>query len=358
VLKWLNWFGFTQKPGNDLGIDLGTANTLICTSARGVVLREPSVVAVDYSLNPPQAIEVGLAARDMMGRTPANIKVIRPLRDGVIADVEWAEVMLRELIGKVTGGQKLFGVQTGRILISVPTGVTDVERRAVGDAAYNAGARVVNLIEEPMAAAIGAGMPVDRPTGSMIVDIGGGTTEIAVLSLNGMVVSKSLRLAGDKLNENIQDYLEKAHNIKVGERTAEAIKIRLGSAARVEHTEDEEMEIRGIHNQSGVPHIIRITGDEIRECLLPTLFSLIQGIKSTLETTPPELASDIVDRGIMLAGGGALLTGLDELISKEVDLPVHMSSDPLSAVVLGTERILTDPVYTKILDYTEYDNRY
>lgn len=355
-MKWLNWFSGQQKTGNDIGIDLGTANTLICTASKGVVLREPSVVAVDTSQSPPQLLEVGLAARDMMGRTPNHIKAIRPLKDGVIADVEWAEVMLNEFIGKVVGSPKLFGLPPGRILISVPSGVTEVERRAVGDTAYSAGARLVNLIEEPMAAAIGAGMPVDKPTGSMVVDIGGGTTEIAVLSLNGIVVSKTLRLAGDALNANIVQHLRDHHHVAIGDRTAEAIKIRLGSAFRGE--EEDEMEVRGVHTQTGLPETVRVHSTEIRDALLPTLRQLVQGVKETLENTPPELASDIVDRGIMLAGGGALLAGLDELIHQEVDVPVTIAKDPLSAVVLGTEKILTDPTFAKILEYTEYDQRY
>jgi rod shape-determining protein MreB len=358
-MKWLNWLlglSSPQKLSNDIGVDLGTANTLICTSTQGVVLREPSVVAVDYSLTPPQVIEVGMAARDMMGRTPANIKALRPLRDGVIADVEWAEVMLKEFIQKVVGSPKLFSAQLGRVLISVPTGVTDVERRAVGDAAYNAGARVVNLIEEPMAAAIGANMPVEKPFGSMIVDIGGGTTEIAVLSLNGIVVSQTVRLAGDKLNENVQAHLKTAHALHIGEPTAEMIKLRLGSA--YDTGNDDQMDVRGVHVISGLPDTVTITSAEIRQCMSDTLAKLVQGVKDTLEITPPELASDIVDRGIVLAGGGALLAGLDVLIEKQVGVPVFVAPDPLSAVVLGCEKILNDPRFSKILEYTEYDNRY
>jgi rod shape-determining protein MreB and related proteins len=300
------------------------------------------------------AIEVGQAARDMMGRTPANIKAIRPLKDGVISDIEWAEVMLRKFIEKVIGAPKMFGMRVGRVIICVPSGCTEVERSAVGDAAYNADAQMVNILAEPMAAAIGAGMPVTKPTGSMIVDIGGGTTEIAVLSMNGMVVSKSLRVAGDEMNENIQRHLKMHHNLAIGERTAEAIKIRLGSAFRSNDTQDEEMEVRGISLANGLPYTVRIHTSEIRECMIETLMQIVDGIKSILEETPPELAADIVDRGIMLAGGGALLPGLDELIQQEVDVPVQVANDALSCVVLGTERILTDPVYTKILDYSEY----
>ncbi|MEB3206019.1 MAG: rod shape-determining protein [Vampirovibrionales bacterium] len=352
----LEWLGLGRAQGNDIGVDLGTVNTLICSANKGVVLREPSVVAIDTSQNPPQVLEVGIAAREMMGRTPAHIRATRPLKDGVIAEFEWAEMMLKKMIEKVTGGPKLFGGRPGRIVVGIPSGVTEVERRAVGDAAYSCGARMVYLVDEPMAAAIGAGMPVMRPTGSMIVDIGGGTTEIAVLSLNGIVVSKSLRVAGDELNENIVQYLKKAHNLSIGERTAEAIKIRLGSAVKTEEDE-EEMEVRGLNLINGLPHTIRIHGAEIRDSLRETLIEIVEGIKTTLETTPPELAADIVDRGIVLAGGGALLTGLDELIAREVDVPVMIANDPLSCVVLGTEKILTDPQYTKILEYTEYDPR-
>jgi rod shape-determining protein MreB len=351
----VGFFNFGKRSSNDIGIDLGTVNTLVCTTTKGVVLREPSVVAIDYGQTPPQVLEVGLAARDMIGRTPGNIRATRPLRDGVIAEFEWAEVMLKKFIEKSLSNGRMIGSRPGRIIVGIPSGVTEVERRAVGDAAYASGARIVNLIDEPMAAAIGAGMPVDKPTGSMIIDIGGGTTEIAVLSLNGIVVSKSIRVAGDELNDNIQEHLKRAHNLSIGERTAEAVKIRLGSA--VKSDEDEEMEVRGINLLNGLPHSVKVTNHEIRECMHDTLMQLVEGVKNTLEMTPPELAADIVDRGIVIAGGGALLTGLDELIAREVDVPVHIASDALSCVVLGTERILNDPLYAKILNYTEYDPR-
>jgi rod shape-determining protein MreB and related proteins len=255
---------------------------------------------------------------------------------------------------QVIGSPKLFGLRAGRIVICVPSGCTEVERRAVGDAAYNADAQMVNILDEPMAAAIGAGMPVTKPTGSMIVDIGGGTTEIAVLSLNGIVVSKSLRVAGDELNENIQAHLKQKHALGVGERTAEAIKIRLGSAFASANSEEEAMDVRGISLSTGLPHTATIYTSEIRDALMPTLKQMVAGIIAILEETPPELAADIVDRGIMLAGGGALLPGLDELIQQEVDVPVHVANDPLSCVVLGTEKILMDPVYKSILDNSEY----
>ncbi len=348
-------FNLSNKSTNDIGIDLGTVNTLVCTASKGVVLREPSVVAIDYSHNPPQVLEVGTLAKEMIGKTPSNIRATRPLRDGVIAEFEWAEAMLKKFIERVTGNSRMLGARPGRIVIGIPSGVTEVERRAVGDAAYSAGARIVNLIEEPMAAAIGAGMPVERPTGSMIIDCGGGTTDIAVLSLNGIVVSKSLRVAGDELNENIVEYLKKNHSLSIGEQWAERIKLKLGGAVR--HSEEDEMDVRGLNLLNGLPHTVRVHSAEIRECLMPTLNQIVDGVKSTLEMTPPELAADIVDRGIVLAGGGALLPGFDDLISREVEVPVHIANDPLSCVVLGTEKVLNDHAYAKILEYTEYDSR-
>lgn len=351
----MGFFNFFKTNTQDLGIDLGTVNTLVCTATKGVVLREPSVVAIDNSQSPPQLIEVGMAARDMIGRTPSHIQATRPLRDGVIAEFEWAELMLKKFIEKVAGGPGSAGLRPGRIVIGLPSGVTEVERRAVGDTAYAAQAQVVNLVPETVAAALGAGMPVEKPTGSMVIDMGGGTTDIAVLSLNGIVVAKSLRIAGDELNENIQDYLKRRHNLSIGERTAEAIKIKLGSGVPFE--EEQEMEVRGLNLLNGLPHTVKITSIEIRECLNDTLMQIVQGVKSTLEITPPELAADIVDRGIILAGGGALLAGLDKLISREVEVPVHIATDPLSCVVLGTEKLLNDPTYKPILQATEYDPR-
>lgn len=352
--------GGNKNTGNDLGIDLGTVNTLVCTSSQGVVLREPSVVSVDRSQLPPKVLEVGIAARDMIGRTPEHIQAIRPLRDGVIAEFEWAEVLLRRFIEKALGGGDQVFVQgrPGRIAIGLPSGVTEVERRAVGDAAYSSGARIVNLIAEPMAAAIGAGMEIEKPTGSMIIDIGGGTTEIAVLSLNGIVVSKSLRIAGDELNSNIQQYLKSERSLSIGDRTAEQIKIKLASAVELDEEDEEEtMEIRGLNLTNGLPDSITITVSEIRDCIKPTLLKIVEGVKNMLEITPPELAADIVDRGIVLAGGGALLRGMDQFISKHVEVPVHIAKDPLSCVVLGTEKLLNDPTYQPILAATEYDPR-
>lgn len=344
-------FNFSRKSGNDIGVDLGTVNTMICTTHRGVVLNEPSVVAIDQSKSPPQVLEVGQAAKDMIGRTPEHIKAIRPLREGVIAEFEWAEVMLKRFIMRAME-QRFLGLPP-RVVIGIPSGVTEVERRAVGDAAYSTGARMVYLVDEPMAAAIGAGMPIHRPVGSMVIDIGGGTTEIAVLSLNGIVQGKSIRIAGDNLNEDIKNYLKQQHNLSIGERTAEEIKIRLGSATSGE--EEDEMEIRGMNLQTGLPQTVRLTSPEIRECMHNTLITMIHGIKTVLELTPPDLASDIVDHGIMLTGGGALISGLDELITREVDVPVHIAADPLACVVKGTEKILTDKEFAKILEYTQFD---
>lgn len=352
-------FGSNKKSTtNDLGIDLGTANTLVCTASKGVVLREPSVVSVDKSQIPPRVLEVGLAARDMIGRTPEHIKAIRPLRDGVIAEFEWAEVLLRRFIEKALGDKVFMQSRPGRIVIGLPSGVTEVERRAVGDAAYNSGARIVNLVPEPMAAAIGAGLPVETPMGSMIIDIGGGTTEIAVMSLNGQVVAQSLRIAGDEMNNNIQHYLKAERSLSIGERTAEEIKIKLGSACKLSKEEElETMDIRGLNLASGLPDMITLTVPEIRDCLMPTLMKMVDGVKATLEITPPELAADIKDNGIVLAGGGALMRGMDKFIASNVEVPVRIAEDPLSCVVLGTEKLLNDATYEPIIAATEYDPR-
>jgi rod shape-determining protein MreB len=320
----------------DMGIDLGTANTLVFVRGRGIVLREPSVVAIQQG-NRSVALAVGEEAKQMLGRTPGNIVAIRPLMDGVIADFEVAEVMLKHFIMKVHERQ---GVFRPRMVIGIPSGVTGVERRAVMDAALQAGAREVYLIEEPMAAAIGAGLPVSEPMGSMIVDIGGGTTEVAVISLGGIVVSKSVRIAGDELSDAVSQYMKKVHNLSIGERTAEEIKIRLGSAYPI--AEELKMEVRGLNQVSGLPRTVTITSGEIREALLEPVNTIVEAVRDTLEKCPPELAADIIDRGIVLAGGGALLQGLDELISHDTEVPVHIADDPLSCVVLGTGKVLED----------------
>ncbi|MBE9055795.1 rod shape-determining protein [Sphaerospermopsis sp. LEGE 08334] len=317
-----------------MGIDLGTANTLVYVSGKGIVLQEPSVVAIDQ--NEKIALAVGEDAKKMLGRTPGNVIAVRPLRDGVIADFETAELMLKSFIQRVNEGKSLI---LPRIVIGIPSGVTGVERQAVMTAASH-GAREVYLIDEPVAAAIGAGLPVAEPTGNMIIDIGGGTTEVAVLSLQGTVISESVRIAGDELTDSIIQYMKKVHNLVIGERTAEDIKIRIGSAYPTDDDHDAIMEVRGLHLLSGLPRTVTIKGAEIRESMLEPLSVIIEAVKRTLERTPPELAADIIDRGIMLAGGGALLKGIDTLISHETGIVTHIAADPLSCVVLGTGRVL------------------
>ena len=317
----------------DMGIDLGTANTLVYVSGKGIVLQEPSVVAMDQDQKIPLA--VGEDAKRMLGRTPGNVVALRPLRDGVIADFDTAELMLKHFIARVHEGKALV---LPRVVIGIPSGVTGVERRAVMDAALQAGARSVYLIDEPVAAAIGAGLPVAEPTGNMIIDIGGGTTEVAVLSLQGTVLSESVRVAGDELSESITQYMKKVHNLVIGERTSEEIKITIGSAYPVD--DEAAMEVRGLHLLSGLPRTVMVKSAEIRESMAEPLAVIIDAVKRTLERTPPELAADIIDRGIMLAGGGALLKGIDTLISHETGIVVHVAPDPLSCVVLGTGRVL------------------
>jgi len=327
----INRFSFSR----DMGIDLGTANTLVYVSGKGIVLQEPSVVAMDQNDKVPLA--VGEDAKKMLGRTPGNVLALRPLRDGVIADFDTAEIMLKHFIRRVHEGRTLV---SPRIVIGIPSGVTGVERRAVEDAAREAGAREVHLIDEPVAAAIGAGLPVAEPTGNMIIDIGGGTTEVAVLSLQGTVLSESVRVAGDELSEALTQYMKKVHNLVIGERTAEDIKINIGSAYPQQNDDDIIMDVRGLHLLSGLPRTVTVKAPEMREAMSEPLAVIIDAVKRTLERTPPELAADIVDRGIMLAGGGALLKGLDTLISHETGIVVHIAADPLSCVVLGTGRVL------------------
>ncbi|MGI8933469.1 MAG: rod shape-determining protein [Phormidesmis sp.] len=319
----------------DMGIDLGTANTLVYVSGRGIVLQEPSVVAIDETDGKPLA--VGEEAKRMLGRTPGNIRAIRPLRDGVIADFDIAEVMLKHFIRRVHENKALV---SPRVVIGIPSGVTGVERRAVMDAALQAGARMVYLIDEPVAAAIGAGLPVDEPTGNMIVDIGGGTTEVAVLSLQGTVISESVRVAGDELTDAIKQYMKKVNNLEIGDRTAEEIKVKISSAYPSPDDDEISLEVRGVHMLSGLPRTVTVKSPEIRESMAEPLSVIVEAVKRTLENTPPELAADIIDRGIMLAGGGALLKGLDTLISHETGIVVHVAADPLSCVVLGTGRVL------------------
>ena len=327
----MGFFG-TNK---DMGIDLGTANTLVYVQGKGIVLREPSVVAINNLTKKPLA--VGSEAKQMIGRTPGNIVAIRPLRDGVIADFDVAHTMIKSLIEK--GGSKS-SLKSPRIIVCYPSGVTEVEKRAIEEATKLAGARDVVLMEEPMAAAIGAGLPVSEPTGSMIVDIGGGTTEVAIISLGGIVTSKSLRIAGDEFDQAIIAYVKKEYNLMIGERTAEQIKVEIGSAHRSE--EELSMDIKGRDLITGLPKIVEISEIQIREALREPVYAIIEAIKTTLEKTPPELAADIIEKGIMLAGGGALLKGLDVLITEETNMPVHIAESPLDCVVLGAGKALQD----------------
>lgn len=327
----------------EIGVDLGTANTLIYLSNQGVVLREPSVVAIDDQTN--TVLAVGEEARQMIGRTPQGVKATRPLRDGVIADFKHAEVMLSKFVKRVLGGGSFMSPY---MAIGVPSGVTSVEKRAIRDAAINAKAAQIYLPEEPMAAAIGAALPVAEPTGSMIVDIGGGTTEVAVISLSGIVVNESIRIAGDELNEAIIQYLKKVHSLAIGERTAEEIKFRLGSAYKT--PDNDKYDVRGLNLINGLPRTVTVSRGEVREALGEPLSQIVEAVRRTLERTPPELAADIFNRGIVLTGGGALLQGLDELISNETEVPVFIADDPLSCVAIGTGKMLIDPSYRRVLE--------
>ena len=325
---------------NDMGVDLGTATTLVFVKGEGVVLCEPSVVAIERGTS--HVLAVGEEAKRMLGRTPGNIVAIRPMKDGVIADFEITEAMLRYFIKKVHHRRVLV---RPRIVIAIPSGITEVEKRAVKDSAERAGAREVFLIEEPIAAAIGVGLPIQEPIGNMIIDIGGGTTEIAVISLAGIVFSRSIRIGGDEMDEAIIEYLKKTYNLMIGERTAEDSKIRIGSAYPL----DEEMtlEVKGRDLIAGLPKTVTITSEEVREALQEPLRAIVESVKITLERTPPELAADLIDHGIMMAGGGSLLRGLDKLISEETGLPVHIADDPLTAVVCGTGTVLNEIRYLK-----------
>jgi len=319
----------------DIGIDLGTANTLVHLKGKGIVAREPSVVAINNRNN--EIMAVGDAAKEMIGRTPGNITAIRPMKDGVIADFDITQSMLKYFINKVMSSGMF---SKPRVVICVPSGVTEVEKRAVEEASLQAGAKEAYLIEEPMAAAIGANLPVEEPYGSMVVDIGGGTSEVAVISLGGVVTSKSLRIAGDEMDEAIVNYIKKEYNLMIGDRTAEQIKMTIGSA--YPSASEEKMEIRGRDLVSGLPKNIVITEEEIRGALKEPVNAIVDSIKYTLEKTPPELAADIMDRGIMLTGGGALLKGLDKLIMEETSMPVNIAENPLDCVVLGTGKVLDE----------------
>jgi rod shape-determining protein MreB and related proteins len=338
LISWLiahgSWLTFVVKRffgrfSQDIGIDLGTANTLVHVAGRGVVLREPSVVAWNKQQN--RAISVGEEAKQMVGRTPSHIVAIRPLKDGVIADYEITREMLVHFIRRVHRGHRF---AYPRVMVGIPSGITEVEKRAVIEAANTAGAREARTIEEPMAAAIGAGLPISEPTGSMIVDIGGGTTEVAVISLGGIVTSRSLRVAGDEIDEAIIAHVRRAHNTLIGERTAEHLKIQIGSA----HALAEELatEIKGRDLVNGLPRSVIITSQEVREAIREPVREIVETVKATLEQSPPELSADIMERGIVLAGGGALLRGLDLLLAHETQIPVHIADDPLTCVALGT----------------------
>ncbi|MGM0603122.1 MAG: rod shape-determining protein [Bacillota bacterium] len=323
-------FKFLSAPfSRDMGVDLGTANTLVYIKGKGILIREPSVVALRK--NKQEVLAVGNEAKRMIGRTPGNIIAVRPMKDGVIADFDVTETMLRYFITKA---HKRSRMVRPRIIICVPSGVTEVEKRAVIDAAVHAGAREAYLIEEPMAAAIGAGLPVHEPTGNMIVDIGGGTTEVAVISLGGIVTSRSIRIGGDEMDDAIVQYVKRKYNLMIGERTAEEIKIDIGAAFSKESQGNKE--IRGRDMVTGLPKTIEITGEEIQKALEEPVISIIDAVKMTLEKTPPELASDVMDRGIILTGGGALLKGLDQLLINETQMPVHIADEPLDCVAKGT----------------------
>ena len=326
----------TGWGGRDMAVDLGTANTLVYVRGRGIVLSEPSVVAIDQRSGEVHA--VGVEAKRMLGRTPGTIAAIRPLKDGVIADFDVTEKMLRYFLKQIID-KHVFKVRP-KVIVCVPSGITEVERRAVRDSAETAGAKQVHMVAEPMAAAIGVGLPVETPTGNMVIDIGGGTTEIAVIALSGIVSDTSIRVGGDELDQAIVQFMRKNYNLLVGEPTAEAIKIKIGSAAPV--GEEREMEVKGRDLVSGIPKTVRVHSSEIREAVQEPIQQIVDAVRRALEITPPELASDIVDRGIVMTGGGALIRGLDILLAQETGLPIHVDEDPLTCVVRGTGRILDD----------------
>jgi rod shape-determining protein MreB and related proteins len=327
--------GFTGLLGRDMAIDLGTANTLVYVRGRGIVLNEPSVVAVN-TLN-SDILAVGAEAKRMIGRTPSHIRAVRPLKDGVIADFDITEKMLRYFIQKVH--QRKF-LAKPRIVVCVPSGITGVEQRAVEEASYSAGARAAYIIEEPMAAAIGAGLPIHEPTGNMIVDIGGGTTEVAVISLGGVVTATSVRVGGDELDESIINHVKKEYSVALGERTAEAIKLAVGSA--FPSPDDMIAEIKGRDLVSGLPKTIHITSEEVRKAIEEPVNAIVDAVRDTLDRCPPELAADVMDKGIVLTGGGALLRGLDQRLKHETGMPIHVAENPLSCVAIGSGKCLEE----------------
>ncbi len=326
---------------NDLAIDLGTANTLVNVKGQGIVLREPSVVAINTNTKEVQA--VGEAAKQMLGRAPGSITAIRPMKDGVITHFEVTEVMIRSFIHKVHNNRKT--LVRPRVVVAVPSGITQVEKRAVRDSVESAGAREVSLIEEPMAAAIGVDLPVEEPTGNMIIDIGGGTTEVAIISMSGIVYSKSVRIAGDEMDEAIVNYIKKKYNLLIGERTAEDLKISIGSAYPMKKR--MTMEVKGRDLIGGIPKTLIISDEEVREALTETFRDIVDAVKIALEQTPPELAADILDKGVVVAGGGSLIKGLDTLLKEATGLSITIAADPLSAVALGAGKVLSD---TKLLE--------
>ncbi|MEN8376325.1 MAG: rod shape-determining protein [Gemmatimonadota bacterium] len=329
-------FGGALIPVNDVAVDLGTANTLVYVKGEGIVLNEPSVVAIDRGTN--QIKGVGLEAKRMLGRTPEGIMAVRPLKDGVIADVDVTELMLRHFLRAVTA-KRIFRMKP-RVVVGVPSGITELERRAVRSSAAAAGAKEVYMVSEPMAAAIGVGLPVETPTGNMVIDIGGGTTEIAVVALSGIVADTSIRVGGDEVDAAIVTFLRKNYNLLIGEPTAEAVKIQIGSAFSA--GEEREMDVKGRDLVSGIPKTVRVHSQEVRECIQEPVQAIVEAVRRALEITPPELASDIVDRGIVMTGGGSMIRGLDALLAHETNLSIHVDEDPLTCVVRGAGLILDD----------------
>lgn len=341
--------GLFDLLSSDIGIDLGTANTLVYVRNQGIVLNEPSVVAIEQATG--RVLAIGSAAKEMTGRTPHGIAAIRPLKDGVIADFDISEKLIADFIRRVVKHKYLM---KPRVIISVPSGITEVEKRAVRDSAENAGAREVYLLAEPMAAAIGVGLPVEQPSGSMVIDIGGGTSEIAVIALNGIVNDTSIRVAGDEFNEAVIMYLKKNYNLLIGELTAEEIKIKIGSAVPLE--KELTMDIKGRDLVAGVPKNLKLSSVQVREALSETIDIIVEAVRQALERTPPELASDILERGIVLTGGGALLRGLDKRLREETNLPVNVAEDPLTCVVRGTGKVLENfSHYSKVLEKSRKD---